>query len=260
MAASFGVLRVAQPVISVSAGKSLQNGDSTSANGIRGFKTPTTVQFHKSAMPHLPPRQRLIARASETQSEQSFEDKIANLKNKSDKRKAKKEQRLKVMTGEIEAPPKAKKGAGALKPSATPSKPQQLSYADMDFSDETVFYEGKPAVGDLAVNIGLGFTLLWLPLTMASIGRYMWINYKFTDKRFMTESSSPLINETAAASYDQVVKVQTIGRGVGLWGDMVITLKDGSKVEFRALDKYKEIEAYVQERIPASEDADPSTF
>jgi hypothetical protein len=35
--------------------------------------------------------------------------------------------------------------------------------------------------------------------------------------------------------YDQIVKVVTIGRGVGAWGDMVITLKNGDNVEFRSL-------------------------
>jgi len=35
--------------------------------------------------------------------------------------------------------------------------------------------------------------------------------------------------------YSQIVKVVTIGRGVGAWGDMVITLKNGDNVEFRSL-------------------------
>ena len=40
---------------------------------------------------------------------------------------------------------------------------------------------------------------------------------------------------TTLITYDQIVKVVTIGRGVGLWGDMVITLKNGDNVEFRSL-------------------------
>eukprot|EP00854_Cymbomonas_tetramitiformis_P019457 gene19457-23265_t len=66
---------------------------------------------------------------------------------------------------------------------------------DMDFSDEVVFWEGKPATGDLAVNVALGATLLWL-----------------------------------------VKDVISIGRGVGLWGDMVITLQNGEKLELRSLE------------------------
>eukprot|EP00959_Pyramimonas_sp_CCMP1952_P234518 4899943-Pyramimonas_sp.AAC.1 len=61
----------------------------------------------------------------------------------------------------------------------------------MDFSKETVIFEGKPAAGDLAVNIALGATLLWLPLTFASIGRFQWLKYKFTDMRILVESTAP---------------------------------------------------------------------
>ena len=121
--------------------------------------------------------------------------------------------------------------------------------AAVDFSDEKVFYEGKPAVGDLAVNVALGATLLWLPLTLASVGRYLWVNYRVTDKRISVESNSPLRTEKTDVSYDKIVKVVALGRGVGLWGDMVINLKDGSKVEIRALDRWQEIKAYIEQRV-----------
>jgi hypothetical protein len=34
-----------------------------------------------------------------------------------------------------------------------------------------------------------------------------------------------------------VKDVVTIGRGVGIWGDMLVTLRDGSKVEMRSVPK-----------------------
>ena len=136
----------------------------------------------------------------------------------------------------------AKKQAVALEETAETA-------AAVDFSDEKVFYEGKPAVGDLAVNVALGATLLWLPLTLASVGRYLWVNYRVTDKRISVESNSPLRTEKTDVSYDKIVKVVALGRGVGLWGDMVINLKDGSKVEIRALDRWQEIKAYIEQRV-----------
>jgi hypothetical protein len=39
-------------------------------------------------------------------------------------------------------------------------------------------------------------------------------------------------------AYQEVKGVVSIGRGVGLWGDMVVTLKNGDKVEIRALERY----------------------
>ena len=51
---------------------------------------------------------------------------------------------------------------------------------------------------------------------------------------------SPLLPhavEQTDVAYQEVKDVITVGRGVGLWGDMVVTLNDGSKVELRSLDR-----------------------
>ena len=42
---------------------------------------------------------------------------------------------------------------------------------------------------------------------------------------------------------------KTVGRGVGLWGDMVLALKDGGVVELRSLDRFLEIRKYIEERV-----------
>ncbi|KAK3238663.1 hypothetical protein CYMTET_51342 [Cymbomonas tetramitiformis] len=162
---------------------------------------------------------------------------------------------------------KGKKGAKREKREAQAAKKGGMGAApmqdvkDMDFSDEVVFWEGKPATGDLAVNVALGATLLWLPLTLASIGRYAFLKYKFTDKRVIIESTSPLETSTSEVAYSQVKDVISIGRGVGLWGDMVITLQNGEKLELRSLERFKEFETYIRERMPKVQgDADTSTF
>ena len=66
----------------------------------------------------------------------------------------------------------------------------------LDFADEKVFYDGPPSRGDLASNIVLGATLLWLPLTFAAIGRAVWLRYRITDKRISVISTSPLDSKT----------------------------------------------------------------
>ena len=135
-----------------------------------------------------------------------------------------------------------------------------------DWGEEVVFYEGPPSRGDLAVNVLLGVTLLWLvraprrerprlrashshatrsltrpatpqPLSLAAVGRAIWVNYKITDKRVSVASTSPLNMEKLDATYDQMAEVRAIGRGVGLWGDMVIVLNDGAKIEIRCIDR-----------------------
>jgi len=43
--------------------------------------------------------------------------------------------------------------------------------------------------------------------------------------------------------------VVTVPRGLGTWGDMVLTLKDGSRLEMRAVPRFREIYAYISERL-----------
>lgn len=117
-----------------------------------------------------------------------------------------------------------------------------------DFTGETVYYEGPPHKGDLALNVALGTTLVWLPLTFAAIGRAMYMTYKFTDKRMSITSNAPWKIEQTDVAYQEIKEVITIGRGVGLWGDMVVTLKDGSKVEMRSLDRFVELKEYILKR------------
>jgi nitrogen fixation protein len=41
----------------------------------------------------------------------------------------------------------------------------------------------------------------------------------------------------------------TVPRGLGFWGDMVITLKDGSRLELRAVPQFRDLYDYINERI-----------
>lgn len=150
-----------------------------------------------------------------------------------------------------------KKG-GAKKKENTPAqqlrenKAAAASGQKQDFGEETVFFEGPPHRGDLAVNIAFGTTLLWLPLTFAAIGRAAFVNYKFTNKRISVTTSAPWKKEELNASYSQVKSVVSIGRGIGVWGDMVVELKNGDKIEMRALPRHKEIEKYVREQTASA--------
>ena len=50
--------------------------------------------------------------------------------------------------------------------------------------EEVVFYEGHGGSGiEMAISLALTATLIFAPLTIASLGRRLWIKYKFTNKR-----------------------------------------------------------------------------
>ncbi|NES97809.1 MAG: PH domain-containing protein [Desertifilum sp. SIO1I2] len=113
---------------------------------------------------------------------------------------------------------------------------------------EDIYYEGGPHIGDLILNILLGFTVICLPLTIGAIVRALWVRYKITNRRisviggWMGRDRTDLI-------YTEIAKVVTVPRGLGAWGDMVITLKDGSRLELRAIPNFREIYSYISEKL-----------
>ncbi|MBD2577227.1 PH domain-containing protein [Oscillatoria sp. FACHB-1406] len=112
---------------------------------------------------------------------------------------------------------------------------------------ETTFYEGGPHIGDLIVNILLGFTVICLPLTVGAIVRALWLRYKITDRRISVTGGWQGRDRTDII-YSEIVRIVKVPRGIGLWGDMVVTLRDKSRLELRAVPRYREIYDYIAER------------
>jgi len=119
----------------------------------------------------------------------------------------------------------------------------------IDWGTETIVYEGPPARGEVVANVAMSWTLVWLPLAIQAIGRALWLNYKITDKRVSVVSVSPLRKERTDIPMDQIQDVVSIGRGIGAWGDMVVTLRNGEKVELRSLPEYKKCEEVIREKM-----------
>lgn len=97
--------------------------------------------------------------------------------------------------------------------------------AAADWGEEKVFFEGPPSYGDLATNLALGITLLWLvrarppdvpfmqlphrtqltlsavcstqPLTLAAIGRSAWVYYKVRQRRRQRRPRCPAAPATS---------------------------------------------------------------
>ncbi len=84
---------------------------------------------------------------------------------------------------------------------------------------------------------------------MASLGRRLWMKYKFTDRRIIVEVNSPLVKRTDVIEYEDIKEIRTAPRAFGLWGDCVIFLKNGSRLEILGLEKIDEIRDYVEGKI-----------
>ncbi|MGK7955613.1 MAG: PH domain-containing protein [Crocosphaera sp.] len=113
---------------------------------------------------------------------------------------------------------------------------------------ENTFYEGGPHIGDLIINILLGFTVICLPLTVGAIVRAIWLRYRITDRR-ISITGGWMGNDRTDIIYGEIVKIAKIPRGIGLWGDLVVTLRDKSRLEMRAVPRFREIYDYIAERV-----------
>jgi nitrogen fixation protein len=115
---------------------------------------------------------------------------------------------------------------------------------------EEVYFEGGPHIGDLITNILIGLTVVGLPLTVGAIVRALWLRYRISDRRISVTGGWRGRDRTDVI-YSEVVKIVKVPRGIGAWGDMVITLRDGSRLEIRAIPKFREIYDYIEERVIA---------
>ena len=113
---------------------------------------------------------------------------------------------------------------------------------------EDVHYEGGPAKGDLILNVLLGFTLIGLPFTIGAIVRAVWLRFRITSRR-ISVCGGWMGNDKTQVVYSQISEVRTVPRGIGAWGDMVLVLNDGARLEMRSLPRFREVEAYILERI-----------
>ena len=119
---------------------------------------------------------------------------------------------------------------------------------------EDVLYEGGPARGDLIINILLGFTLIGLPFTIGAVVRALWLRFRITSRR-ISVTGGWRGNDKTQVVYSQIDEVRTVPRGFGAWGDMVLVLKDGARLELRSLPRFREVEDYILERMKEKQSA-----
>ncbi|WP_404785854.1 PH domain-containing protein [Altericista sp. CCNU0014] len=112
---------------------------------------------------------------------------------------------------------------------------------------EDVYFEGGPHVGELIFGLLLGLTVICLPITAGAVVRALWLRYRITSRR-ITITGGWMGRDRTDVVYSQVAKVVSVSRGIGLWGDMVVTLKDGSKLELKAVPKFRDVAAYIEEK------------
>ena len=114
--------------------------------------------------------------------------------------------------------------------------------------NEENFYEGGPAKSDLIINLFAALTLLGLPFTFAALVRALWLRYKITNKRITIDGGWFGKNKTQV-SLNKIEEIRSIPRGFGSYGDMVLILNDGSKVEMKSLPLFREKQEFIEKNM-----------
>ena len=115
-------------------------------------------------------------------------------------------------------------------------------------SNEDIFYEGGPALGDLVINLMAGITLIGLPFTFGALVRALWVRYKITTRR-ISVTGGWLGRDKTQVAYNQIAEIRAIPRGLGSYGDMVLVLKDGARLEMRSIPNFRDIETFILKKI-----------
>jgi len=140
--------------------------------------------------------------------------------------------------------------APAPQTAAAPSAPSLTAGGGATIT-ETVIYEGGPALGDLISNLLFGLTIIGIPFAVAALVRALWVRYRITSRR-ITVNGGWLGRDRTQVVFSQIREVRSVPRGFGSWGDMVLVLDDGSRLEMRAMPRFRELEAYIEERRRSS--------
>ena len=114
--------------------------------------------------------------------------------------------------------------------------------------EEDVYYEGGLHIGELIFNIFLSFTIICIPLAVGAFVRALWLRYRITNRR-ISITGGWMGRDRTDIIYSEIAKVVTVPRGLGLWGDMVVTLKDGSRLEMRAVPNFRDTYDFITDKI-----------
>jgi uncharacterized membrane protein YdbT with pleckstrin-like domain len=125
---------------------------------------------------------------------------------------------------------------------------------------EEVIYEGRIHSGDLITNTVLLVTVIWFPIWVGSLVRWLFVRYRFTNLRLSVESGW-MGRDRTDVTYKEIVEVKDVPASMtgGLfgYGTLLLVLKDGARLELKAVPKFREIAERIRERMVS---AGPSTI
>mmetsp|Transcript_11701 Transcript_11701/g.35084 ORF Transcript_11701/g.35084 Transcript_11701/m.35084 type:complete len:209 (+) Transcript_11701:37-663(+) len=120
---------------------------------------------------------------------------------------------------------------------------------------ETVFFEGPPSWTELILPGISVLTVIGIVPFAAALSRQVWVKYKVTSRRISVQSGFGG-NDFSEITYPEIVNLKYVFRSGGAVGDMVIQLRDGSKLEMRHVPNFTDVYKYIYDKISPDAQAD----
>ena len=122
---------------------------------------------------------------------------------------------------------------------------------------ETLFFEGPPSKSELIVPGLSVLTVIGIVPFAAAAARQAWVKYKITSRRISVQSGVGGQDFTEIV-YSDIAGMKFVYRGSKDVGDLVISLRDGAKLEMRFVPQFQEIYRYIYERCSPAAQAESS--
>merc|ERR1719253_1602221 len=159
----------------------------------------------------------------------------------------------------IIAVPRAGPATCAYNPESSKSRPKKQKSkqpkekvkgpaAAVAIKPEVTFFEGPPSATEMIIPGVSVLTVVGVIPFAASVARQAWTRYKFTNRRVEVASGFQG-KEVVQATWKEIVDVKWLRRYGGAAGDMVLTLKDGAKMEMRSVPEFDRDLAYLMEML-----------
>merc|ERR1719253_823902 len=159
----------------------------------------------------------------------------------------------------IIAVPRAGPATCAYNPESSKSRPKKQKSkqpkekvkgpaAAVAIKPEVTFFEGPPSATEMIIPGVSVLTVVGIIPFAASAARQAWTRYKFTDRRVEVASGFQG-KEVVQATWREVIDVKWLRRYGGSAGDVVLTLKDGAKMEMRSVPDFDRNLAYMMEQL-----------
>lgn len=103
---------------------------------------------------------------------------------------------------------------------------------------ETIFFESSPSLSELIIPFISILTVIGIIPFIATLFRQFWVRYTITNRRISVDSGFNRKNHIEIV-YRDIKKITYISRFGGVCADVVIVLKDGSRLELRSLSNWE---------------------